>query len=161
MSNKKSFDKRKSYKKGESGSQIYDIISQTQFINNIINNHFESNMEQLKKNNNDYCILEQYFSSYKPKNFYKYYYKIKYISNIKSFYKVDKDKIKNKNYIISFIYLIIYLIRVNDSKINNKKEILLENIIEILHKLYSINLFQNSDILIIIKFIIYSSIYVY
>ena len=159
MSNKKSFDKRKSYKKGESGSQIYDIISQTQFINNIINNHFESNMEQLKKNNNDYCILEQYFSSYKPKNFYKYYYKIKYISNIKSFYKVDKDKIKNKNYIISFIYLIIYLIRVNDSKINNKKEILLENIIEILHKLYSINLFQNSDILIIIKFIIYSSIY--
>ena len=159
MFNNKYIVKKKSNKKLENEPVIIDAISQTQYINNIICNNFELYEEQFTKNNNDICLIELYFSLYKTKYFYKYYNKIQYISNIKSFYKYNHNKIKHKNYVCCFIYLILYLFEINNSIIYNKKEILLDKIINILFKLYKMKNFNNSDILVIIKFIIFSSIY--
>ncbi len=155
----KKSDKKKYNKKIENESQIIDIISQTQYINNIITNNFESYDEQFKKNKNEISLIENYFSLYKPNYFYKYYFKIKYISKLKLLFKPENSKYKHKNYVTSFIYLILYLFEVNNSLIYNKKKILLNRIINIIYKLYQKKRFNNSDIILIIKFIIYSSIY--
>ena len=158
MLTKKS-DKKKHNKKIENDSQIIDIISQTKYINIVINKNFELDNEQFKINDNDICLLEKYFSLYKKKYFYKYYFKIKYISDIKSLFKLGNNKFKHKNYVTSFVYLILYLLEANNSIIYNRKKILLNKIINILQKLYLMKRFNDSDILLIIKFVIYSSIY--
>ena len=158
MLTKKS-DKKKHNKKLENDSQIIDIISQTKYINIIIHKNFEINNEQFKINDNDICLLEKYFFLYKPKYFYKYYFKIKYVSDIKLFFKLENNKFKHRNYVTSFIYLILYLLEANNSIIYYRKKLLLNKIINILYKLYHIKRFNDSDILLIIKFVIYSSIY--
>ena len=159
MRNKKIDDKRKSDKKIDKQSELIEPISLTQYINTIITNHFENYKENFIKNSNDFCFLEQYFDLYNSKDFYKYYFKIQYISNIKSVFKSNVIKIKSKTYMDIFIYLIYYLFELEDSKLFFKRKSLLKGIKNILFKLYNMKIFNSSDILLIIKFIIYSSIY--
>ena len=152
---------KKASKKIEQETLVLEPISQTQYINNIIINNVESYEKNFKRNYNYNSLLEKYFSFYKPKNFNKYFFKLNYINNIKSFYKTDmiNSKIRHKNQITPFIYFILYLFEVDNSKIYNKKDSLIKKFIHILNKLHSNNLVDDSDIILIIKFIIFSSIY--
>ena len=152
---------KKSIKKIEQEAPILEPISQTKYINNIIIKNVESYEKKFKTNNNDKCLLEKYFSFYKAKHFNKYFFRLNYINNNKSFYKTDiiNSKNKHKNQITSFIYFILYLFEVDNSKIYNKRDSLIKKFIHILNKLHSNNLIDDFDIVLIIKFIIFSSIY--
>ena len=152
---------KKPSKKIEQETLILEPISQTQYINNILINNVDSYEKNFRRSNNNNSLLEKYFSFYKPKNFNKYFFRLNYINNIKSFYKADiiSSKIKHKNQITAIIYFILYLFEVDNSKIYNKRDSLLKKYIHILNKLHFNNLIDDSDIILIIKFIIFSSIY--
>jgi len=152
---------KKPSKKIEQETLVLEPISQTQYINNIIINNVESYEKNFKRSYNYNSLLEKYFSFYIPKNFNKYFFRLNYINNIKSFYKTDmiNSKIRHKNQITAFIYFILYLFEVDNSKVYNKKDSLIKKFIHILNKLHSNNLVDDSDIILIIKFIIFSSIY--
>ena len=152
---------KKPIKKIEQENIILEPISQTQYINNIIINNVESYEKNFKRNNKNNSLLEKYFSFYRKKNFNKYYLRLNYINNIKSLYKTNniKSKFKHMNQITNFIYFILYLFEVDNSKIYNKRDSLIKKFIHILNKLHSNNILDDSDIILIIKFIIFSSIY--
>ena len=152
---------KKSNKKIEQETLILEPISQTQYINIIIINNVESYEKNFKRSINNNSLLEKYFSFYKPKKFKNYIFRLNYINHIKSFYKTDiiNSKIKHKNQITTFIYFLLFLFEVDNSKIYNQKDSLIKKIIHILIKLHSNNLIDDSDIVLIIKFIIFSSIY--
>ena len=152
---------KKPSKKIEQETLILEPISQTQYINNILINNVDSYEKNFRRSNNNNSLLEKYFSFYKQKNFKKYFFRLNYINNIKSFYKADiiNSKIKHKNQITTFIYFILYLFEVDNSKIYRQRDSLIKKFIHILNKLHSNNLIDDSDIVLIIKFIIFSSIY--
>ena len=156
---KKIHERKKTNIKGDKDYELKETISLTQLINNIIINHIEQYEEHLKINDEEICSLEKYFNLYNSKNFYKYYFKLQYISNIKYVFKNNNNKIKKKNYMTTFIYLIKYITKLKSSRVFDKKKELLKGIENILFKLYTMHFFNNTDILIILKFIIYSSIY--
>ena len=155
----KTNDRKNVREKIEYEPQISETISQTQYINNIIINNFDSYENQFKKSFNNKCLLEKYFELFNPKDFYKFYFKINYINRIKSFYNHGCNKLKHKNYITTYIYFFLKLFEIDDSKIYNKRKILIKKYIHIINKLYCNKLVNDSDILFIIKFIIFSSIY--
>ena len=117
---RKTFEKIKTNIKLDKEYELKESL--TQFINNIIINHIEQNKEHFIVNNKEICFLEQYFNLYNSKNFYKYYFKLQYISNIKNVYKNNNNKIKKQNYMTTFIYLIIYIIKLKNSKVFDKKK---------------------------------------
>ena len=137
-------------KNSKNQTENIKLISKFQFITLIIQNNIETQGQKLKNN-----ILLKIISSYKKNNFAKIFRNTKYIS---------KTQLKYKNFqysnkiLITFLYSILYIIE--ESKSNkNQLNMLLDHYLLILRKLYKEKKIDNSTLLIIIKLIIYLSIY--
>ena len=126
-------------------------ISQAQFINLIMQNNIDNTKTKIKNS-----FLENILSLYKPKYFQKYFRNTNYISKTSNNYK--SSFIFNKNYLNSFLYSILFLFDDN-KKLKDEKNILLKHYLLILSKLYKEKKIDETNLLIIIKFVIYLSIY--
>ena len=126
-------------------------ISQAQFINLIIQNNIDNTKTKIKN-----TFLENILSLYKRKYFQKYFRYTNYISKTTNNYKASF--FFNKNYLNSFLYSILFLFD-NNKKLKDEKNIFLKHYLLILSKLYKEKKIDDTNLLIIIKFVIYLSIY--
>ena len=125
-------------------------ISHMQLITLFIQNNIEIKEQNLKNN----CLLK-IISSYKKNNFAKIFRNTNYISKTILNYRNFEYSSK---ILISFLYVILYIIEEN-KKNPNQLNIFLKHYLSILSKLQKEKIIENSSLLIIIKFIIYLSIY--
>ena len=148
----KNLKKPKDVSKNQKNQQeIIKPISQVQFINLLIQNNIETNQKNFK-----HIYLQKIISSYKKRNFSKIYHTINYIS--KTLLKYKNHLQFQKNYLNIFLYIILYIIEENK---RNKYQlnIFLEHYLSILSKLYKEKILEDATLLLIIKYIIYLSIY--
>ena len=125
-------------------------FSQVNFIHLIIQTNFEN---KIKTKN---IILQKKFTLYKKKYFGKLFFKTNYISKKPLKYKTSLQF--SKKYLNTFLYSILFIIEEN-KKFFGQLEIFLRHYLIILKKLYKEKIIDDSTMLIIIKFIIYLSMY--
>ena len=130
---------------------IDKTISQSRFIELIISNNFEYNKTKVKNK-----FLQKKISLYKKNYFPKLLYKTNYITKTSLKYKSILSH--NEKYLNTFLYSILFLLEEN-KKFKDQMNILCMHYILILNKLYKDKIIDDSTILIIIKFIVYLSIY--
>ena len=123
-------------------------ISKTQFINLLL-----SDLKYDIKIGNSLLMKE--FSTYKIKYFPKLFYRTYYLSKTLHKYKQSFDS----HHILSmFLYSILFLFEQN-KKLKSQADYLKEHYLSMLNKFYKENIIDFSNLLLIIKFITYLSIY--
>ena len=125
-------------------------FSQVNFIHLIFQNNFEN---KIKIKN---IFLQKKFSLYKKNYFPKLFFKTNYISKTSFKYKISL--LYAKKYLNTFIYSILFIIEEN-KKYKGQLHIFLDHYLIMINKLYKEKIIDDVTLLIIIKFIIYLSIY--
>ena len=132
-------------------SKPITIMAKCEFIHFIIVKNIEYNTTKVKN-----LFLDKIFSLYKKKNFSKLFFKTKYISNTQL--KYIKTLKYNKKYLNILLYSILFLFEEN-KKSNGKMSVFFDHFLLIINKLYKEKIIEDSTLLLIIKFIVYLSVY--
>ena len=125
-------------------------ISQSQFINLILSKISINTGCEIENS-----ILEKKLYLYKSKFFSKIFYKINYLSKTTNKYK---KLINQKSNLSIFLYSLLFLFEQN-KQLKNQIDIFLDHYLLILNKIYKEKIINDSTLLLIIKFIIYLSIF--
>ena len=126
---------------------------QTDYLTKILNEI------SIKEESSNYAsaILEKYISSYKDRNFSVLYKKFKFLCQEKSVYK--NLSYNSERYLSIFFYVLIFLYDEKNQKFKDRKNEFLQKFILLIKFFFSINKLNKNHILILIKFITYSSIF--
>ena len=141
----------KKHHNGKNTPKSDNIMSRSEFINFIIVKNIEYNKTKVKN-----LFLGKLFSLYKQGYFSNIYFRTKYISETQLTYK--KDLKYNKKYLNTFLYSILFLFEEN-KKSKGQMSLFLDHYLLIINKLYKERIIDNSILILIIKFIVYLSIY--
>ena len=130
-----------------------ELPTQAKYISSIM-----SNIENSKSFKLTYILIEKFFSSFNEKKFFKLLTKLLQITKTSSKYK--QLTVNNKNiYLTFFINSILFLFEIDDLKLKNRKKLFFDFYLSLLKKFYFLNKISDTELLLIIKFIVYSSIY--
>ena len=144
--------KKKEYSKNTKNTpEANKPVARTQFINLIMLNYFDYNKTKIK---NKY--LQRKISLYRHKYFTKLFHKTFYITKTSLKYKNTLQY--THKYLNFFLYTILFLLEENKT-FKGQINILGTHYILLLNKLYKEKKLDESLLLIIIKFIVYLSIY--
>ena len=144
-------DSSKNQKTQKNQTENIKPISQVQFIDLIIQNNIENVQGKVKN-----IFLQKKISLYRKNYFSKFFFKTNYLTKEKLKYKSSLKFVKK--YLNTFLYSILYLIEENHN-LKSQSDFFLEHYILMLKKLYNEKIIEDSTLLIILKFIIYLSIY--
>ena len=132
-------------------SKPITIMAKCEFIHFIIVKNIEYNKTKVKS-----LFLDEIFSFYRQNNFSKLFFKTKYIS--KTQLKYIKTLKYNKKYLNILLYSILFLFE-ESKKPKSQISLLFDHYLLIINKLYKEKIIEDSTVLLIIKFIVYLSVY--
>ena len=130
-------------------------ISDRIYVNTIItNNNITNNLKSKQFSFKNY-LSHRAFNS---KNLNKFLLKLKYILKPLSKYK-SLNYANDNNYLYLFLHILLLIYEIEDYKIDHKKEEIINYFLLFLKKLYLLKKIEENEIIIILKFAVFSSIY--
>ena len=145
MKKKSSIKPQKSKEQKESEKNI----SESDYINIIIIHNIDENQIFTA------FSLKKLYSQIKPPNFKEICLSFHYLCNSPELL----ENIKGKEYLGAIFYILLFILEEESSKMKNLKEVFLNDIILLVNKLYLSKKLSNKDILLLVKFISFTSIH--
>ena len=126
-----------------------NYISETEYLNKIFINNIDKDVSFIS------FSLKKLVNSLKEENYKNILISMHYLCNSKELF----NDMKGDQYFGSILYIILFILEADEAKLKNQRNLFLNDIILLIEKLFLSKIFDEKDLMNLIKFISFTSIY--
>ena len=126
-----------------------NCISETEYLNKIFINNIDKDKSFTS------FSLKKLVNSLKEENYKNILISMHYLCNSKELF----NDMKGDQYFGSILYIILFILEADEAKLKNQRNLFLNDIILLIEKLFLSKIFDEKDLMNLIKFISFTSIY--